>query len=378
MAMVKRRHYDIVITSLLSLSNMYGYWFMVTKVLQPRSDPVVEFLYLFCHAFYLLVVLTWVGVIYHGPGRVEDRDHGSQLPEVLAKAMDAGIAHPDYKFSGKDGLCEKCNFWKPVMASHCHQCGTCTLWMDHHCNFCFTCVGFKNLRGFLMLLIYLETLPVICMIPLLRAVYMDPYSFFSLGSLPFIALFVALMFCYYSLANHHFRKLFQKFKRGWPTLVLTAKFEGLAKYAAGLLQAISELKGLPPDDPTLLKMVQALQDIQKPKAEGGGLRGILDTNLHWTENFVVIFGEPIGWRWFLPLRAGGTGDPLSPQFFNQQACEAWARLPEAIMEGEKLMLHCHKITTMRLKQKQTEKDAYDAQVAGWVAEAEKKVAMESP
>mmetsp|Transcript_76626 Transcript_76626/g.135190 ORF Transcript_76626/g.135190 Transcript_76626/m.135190 type:complete len:533 (+) Transcript_76626:35-1633(+) len=364
-----RRMGDIQTTTILLGTNALGYVYMVERVLLPRGDLVVEVFNLLCHLNYLLAILSWVGVMYHGPGRVPEKEVGSNLPEVLKKALDAGLANKQHPFSGQDEWCKPCGAWKPAMASHCKQCGRCSLWMDHHCNFAGTCAGFKNLRCFLLLLVYLETLPCVCFPALAYRLITDPYDFLSIWEIVPVFMFGGMMLLYFKLANHHFTQLWNKFKRGWPTLVLTTKFQGLAQTAGFLLQRVSDLKGLPRNHHILLNLIKALQDIQRPKELGAGLRGILEAKGDWRQNFVVIFGEPVGWRWFLPLRSGGTGNPLSPQTFDEKACEAWARLPKAMEDAEMLLQHCRQQQTAKFAEKQQKTDAYNAKVDGWLAAA---------
>ena len=52
--------------------------------------------------------------------------------------------------------CLKCQCIKPPRTHHCSRCGRCVLRMDHHCRWVDNCVGQRNLKIFLIFVLYLS------------------------------------------------------------------------------------------------------------------------------------------------------------------------------------------------------------------------------
>jgi hypothetical protein len=80
--------------------------------------------------------------MYSDPGFVPKQGDGaSKQGDAAAKPGDAV-------------WCDRCNNIKPEGAHHCRKCGKCIQGMDHHCPWTNNCVGPKNIKFFLLFLLY--------------------------------------------------------------------------------------------------------------------------------------------------------------------------------------------------------------------------------
>ena len=50
--------------------------------------------------------------------------------------------------------CKTCNNKKPPRVHHCSQCERCILRMDHHCPWIANCVGMRNMKSFILFLMW--------------------------------------------------------------------------------------------------------------------------------------------------------------------------------------------------------------------------------
>ena len=51
-------------------------------------------------------------------------------------------------------FCAKCNAYKPPRAHHCSSCNRCIVRMDHHCPWINNCIGYRNMKFFVLFLVY--------------------------------------------------------------------------------------------------------------------------------------------------------------------------------------------------------------------------------
>lgn len=55
---------------------------------------------------------------------------------------------------GEFPRCDRCHLPKPPRTHHCSQCGKCYYRFDHHCEIIGNCVAFRNMKSFMLLLLY--------------------------------------------------------------------------------------------------------------------------------------------------------------------------------------------------------------------------------
>jgi len=294
----------------------------------------------------VLFQLSWVGAVYHGPGRppasaAEPDDGGLQTPDLLAGALNAGLScrTPDRRFGVAGAPCGTCRAWKPVLAHHCKVCDRCSTWMDHHCNLLGQCVGFRNMRCFILWLLY--GLAVMGLLVLLTAhrLWHDgrPRDIWSAA---LWAGWIVYLFMVLSIIAQAWRATSLQIAAGWPSKVLMIKFKGLLDDATEIETEALELKESVP--PSLAEGVE-LREAQvalRAAAKNVQFQHQMLRGLTWGPfatkpklAFEALFGGPVSWRWLVPLVPGGTGDPFKPVAHRERSCEAWIELAKALARG---------------------------------------------
>merc|ERR1712032_885702 len=139
------------------------------------------------------------------------------------------------------------------------------------------------------------------------------------------------------VSNSHI--VWQKTKSGWYSHVLLKKFELVLLHAFKLKERLEsnqqQLQLVKADSGSSALLLQDLQEacmgVVNPStglvlglSGGCGHRALVE----------VVFGEPLSWRWLLPLR-GGSGDPLKYISFDEEACAGWARLAVVLARHER-------------------------------------------
>lgn len=316
------------IPDFISLSGLWtawgtGYWYSTTRLLQPPDNYLVIFNSVCCHAAFVLSILSWIGVMYFGPGRIPEEKKDCQLPKGTMAMLAVGRVSPKKPWGPQPDWCAPCCRWKPPFGHHCKICNTCSLWMDHHCNFCGQCIGFRNLRCFLLMLFYTQSL---CMM-FGPSVLWKMVCFQSMNwrELSFFGAFVFGWMYLLMLVRGFLNKLLWGISGGWPSSVMLAKYEGLFHYSTSLVLKYQqrEKEGDLDRAEFTKSFANARDDVVRSR--GAGLRGIFNAG-NFVSSLEFAFGAPVSWRWLLPLVPGGTGDPFSPDLCDESACEAWAQL----------------------------------------------------
>lgn len=87
-------------------------------------------------------------------------DVASSVPSYVGCLSDPGAVPstaaclPDAVEEERLSYCVKCNAFKPPRAHHCSQCNRCIVRMDHHCPWVNNCIGFRNMKYFVLFLVY--------------------------------------------------------------------------------------------------------------------------------------------------------------------------------------------------------------------------------
>ncbi|CAE8632707.1 unnamed protein product [Polarella glacialis] len=351
-----RRGPDIIAVGWYWSAVVVGHWYTIAELLQPPDcllSQVVWPCYLVVHA---LLNVAWIGMVYHGPGRTPPASDGpSELPEDLVSALATGRLCKEKPFGAKDDWCSPCNMWKPALAHHCSVCGRCSLWMDHHCNFAGTCVGFRNLRLYLVWLLYGHALMGLWILLSFRRMWWTPPSgFWGWGGWAQWVMWGIYIYKNLGTLFFYCTVTVGKLAAGWPSWVLLTKFYGLCEVAIQLEKdAAASASALeqPTFAPTggsftcfgvtsapkggIAGELAALRGAMKEVSRAGQvtLRGLF-SRPSLIQNVGLAFGEEPSWRWLLPLATGGTGNPLQPEFYNADVCKSWASLATSMSRCE--------------------------------------------
>jgi len=315
-----------------------GYLYATTELLQPPDAASMRVASKLGHGILALFVAHGLSAILYGPGRVpvQKRGQGWQPPPALEAALEVGRYAKHKTFRGAEEWCFDCNRWKPPLAHHCSVCNRCSLWMDHHCNLLGQCVGFRNLRCFICFLATAQLLiAFLLVLSLLRVLLSASFDLWVFGR---VVLFDAALAYALKVSNSHFRFVLLKLSLGWPSGVLHTKFTGVAEYAQEIIHVYG---GMPSS--SMQELQAAYQQVLRPS---GGLRGLFEAK-GLLGNLAVAFGEPPSWRWLLPLRPGGPGDPVRPKAFCEETCQAWAALGDALTAHHEVMAQVQRLMALR-------------------------------
>lgn len=339
MRFLQRRRLDIVAIGIYVAMMAFGCLVVETRLLEPSDALVVQFARPVFYAILVLFNLSWLGIVYHGPGR-PPAALNSRPPPELAEMLNAGRFCKDGPLDANEGACDKCGAWKPILAHHCSTCGTCSLWMDHHCNFAAQCIGFRNTRCLLLWGFYGEVLVIVAVILSLHRLVM-----FGLpdGALEWAAgaAWACDVYCSWNVCRTFASKMLARIGPGWPSRLLMAKFYSIDRSAKSLMSDLAEAqktleKTSPGDTETVVidamskKLTSAVAGVTRGKRMfKNSISGpFLCDDLQGA--LTLAFGEPPCWRWAVPLLAGGAGDPIRPEKFDREACKAWATLASAL------------------------------------------------
>jgi len=317
-SVVGRRWMDALCMGFVLVFEIVGHHYVLGELLQPRDSFFVIFMRPVGVFINVLFLTSWAAVIFYGPGRVPS-DGMSSLPVPLAAALSVGQFNKCRPFGPEDGVCRTCATWKPALAHHCSHCERCSLWMDHHCNFTGQCIGFRNFRCFLVWLCYTQILLFVLLVFCIRACAIHlPYRFWGKVR---ITLFCAICLGVVWAARNVLQTALVSVSNGWTSAVMESKFCEVVRTATAM-----KAETVWPSNEEAQEFQSAISGVRKngslksPVAEPGVVA-----------NLVFVFGEPVSWRWCLPLVPGGMGDPLQPSC-DVEACRSWSLLASGLQK----------------------------------------------
>jgi len=334
----RRKRNDLLAGGALLVATAVGYVYATVELLQPPESAAVQLERKLGHFIFAFFIANALAVILHGPGRMPSRKHGQgwQPAPAIEAALEVGRFSRFRPFKGTEEWCFECNDRKPPLVHHCSVCGRCSLWMDHHCNILGQCVGFRNLRCFVCFAASAQLLVVFLLLLSLQRVVADArLDGWVVGRL---LLFDCVMAYGLKVSRSHLRFVLLKISQGWMSGVLLQKFMDAAGYAQQIAHAYADMPSSAMRD-----LTAACQRVLWPS---GGLRGLFAAEGR-LGGLTVAFGEPPSWRWLLPLRPGGRGDPLRPAEFSEDACQAWAALAKALEAHHEVMAQAQRLMALR-------------------------------
>eukprot|EP00913_Durusdinium_trenchii_P033928 g31759.t1 len=276
----------------------------------------------------LLFLAHWAAVLGYGPGRPEAAGKRCEAragaPGALGHLLAHGVELPR-PTTAEVAWCRSCEAEKPPVASHCHQCNRCCFWMDHHCNFFGQCVGFRNLRCFIVALVY-GNLMCIYLVALTFILWSQP-TFLSLDWFLLI-LWTVYILWWWQKVWHFLRCACWEVITGWRSSVLRMK---LSQWQVSASEQGAELRPAHEKDSALQRAFSAVLLLPWEPTHPLGIFLDPGTFGQWSscrQQFEATFGSQVSWRWLLPL-PGGEGDPCDLRV-SSKACDLWLQLANAV------------------------------------------------
>lgn len=270
-----------------------------------------------------LFLANWAAVVCYGPGRPK-AEHSS-LPTPLHSLLAAGhsLQRP---LTAEDAWCRVCEAEKPALASHCHQCNRCCYWLDHHCNFFGQCVGFRNMRCFIVALIY-GNLMCAYLVAITLLLWTEP----TFASFPWlcVAAWTIYILWWWRKVWHFLRCACWEVVTGWRSSVLRMK---LSQWQVVASEQGAELRFAQSGDDAMQRAFSEVILLPWEPTHPLGIflePGQFGRRSSCWEQFQGVFGSPPSIAWLLPI-CGGTGDPWQPVGVSTKACEAWLLLASAV------------------------------------------------
>merc|ERR1719159_1423058 len=200
-----------------------------------------------------LCLLSWLGIIIHGPGRPSEAypagaaalapEKAQELPPEAAAAFQAGQICRKAPFSAEGESYTDCGVVKKsVFYTHCAHCNQCSYMMESHCSLAAQCVGYRNLRCYLTWLGYGQSL--LCCLLVLSARRLLQTGLPSINDgISVIRHFgwCAYMWMTCCLIINSAQPVILRIAAGWPSKVMWKKFNTLHNEGKALCTRLDQM-----------------------------------------------------------------------------------------------------------------------------------------
>eukprot|EP00450_Noctiluca_scintillans_P014893 CAMPEP_0194531640 /NCGR_PEP_ID=MMETSP0253-20130528/68998_1 /TAXON_ID=2966 /ORGANISM="Noctiluca scintillans" /LENGTH=413 /DNA_ID=CAMNT_0039377009 /DNA_START=162 /DNA_END=1403 /DNA_ORIENTATION=- len=317
-SVVGRRWMDALCMGFVLAFEIVGHHYVLGELLQPRDSFFVILMRPVGVFINVLFLTSWAAVIFYGPGRVPS-DGTSSLPVPLAAAMSVGQFNKCHPFGPEDGVCRSCAKWKPALATIVPIVrGAVSGWTTTAILLASALASeISDASSF-----GCATLRSCSSCCLFSAFVLAPFISRTVsGGKVRITLFSVICLGVVWAARNVLQTALVSVSGGWTSAVLESKFLEVVRTATAM-----KAETVWPSNEEAQEFQSAISGVRKngslksPVAEPGVVA-----------NLVFVFGEPVSWRWCLPLVPGGLGDPLQPSC-DVEACRSWSLLANGLQK----------------------------------------------
>lgn len=339
---LQRRRLDFAGVLAFATIVAIGVYVTTQELLQPSEAPLVRIAAPSMALLFAMFLLSWLGVIVHGPGRPRDvvPDKVQQpLPPAVAAALEVGRLCKRTPFNSEGVACDELPSGKSVFFTYDSRSGQWAYMMEQRCTFAAQCVGYRNLRCFLVWLGYGYAL--LCGLFVLSVRRVLETGLPSTNDAPAVmkvCAWCAYMWMNLVLVNNTTQPIIIRTAAGWPSKDLWKKFATLYNEAKVLAVQLDQV-----ENGSNVEAVEAAKHLREA-AQGIWLNSLkivagpfASAKPSQSVNFVM--GGPLSWRWLIPMVPSGSLELVGtcPEQHNTGVCQAWERLGQAMRKGQDAM-----------------------------------------